>query len=294
MPPKKPLGAWFENQRKLKESNNRALSKTSNKWLQINETQSVASPSNVELETTLIPFDQNDKILKENASKALVLSISNSDDQCCTSELNTCEKQTNISNFDFNNPAKWPTLTSNLKTILVEHGPPKILDTIYYPLDENNRHFSKKWFYKKLTNGEQVQRQWLMYSVSNNKLFCFPCVLFSSQDCAFVSGFNDWPHLNPRLPDHENNLQHKQNYIKWKEFEKIILDNKTIDCEVQQIFKNEKGKWRNILKIIVDVIMFCSRTNLPLRGHLENLTNSKKGIFLDLIEVISHYDTILK
>jgi len=60
------------------------------------------------------------------------------------------------------------------------------------------------------------------------------------------------------------------------------------------MFKNEKEKWRNILKIIVDTIMFCSRNNLALRGHSEKILDSKKGIFLDLLELISHYNLILK
>jgi len=55
------------------------------------------------------------------------------------------------------------------------------------------------------------------------------------------------------------------------------------------MFKNEKEKWRYILKIIVDIIMFCGRNNLALRGHSEKILDSKKGIFLHLIELISHY-----
>lgn len=111
---------------------------------------------------------------------------------------------------------------------------------------------------------------------------------------AFVSGFDDWQHLNPRLLDHEINILRKKNCIKWKELEKRLLDDKTIDCEVQKMFKSEKEKRRNILKIIVEIIMFCSRNNLALRVHSENITNSKKGIFLDLIELISHYNPILE
>lgn len=40
--------------------------------------------------------------------------------------------------------------------------------------------------------------------------------------------------------------------------------------------------------------MFCSKNNLALRGHSENILDSKKGIFLDLIEFISHYYPILE
>lgn len=40
--------------------------------------------------------------------------------------------------------------------------------------------------------------------------------------------------------------------------------------------------------------MFCSRNNLALRGNSEKILDSKKEIFLDLIELISHYNPILK
>lgn len=88
------------------------------------------------------------------------------------------ENPDNFTNFDFNDPGKWPKITTKLKSVLIERGPPVSSNQIYYPYDENNRHFSNKCFFKKLTNGEQVRRQWLIYSISKNKLFCFPCVLF--------------------------------------------------------------------------------------------------------------------
>jgi len=73
-------------------------------------------------------------------------------------------------------------------------------------------------------------------------------VFFCTTNCSFVSDFGDWQHLNPRLPNHEINSLLKQNCINWKELEKRLLDDKTIDCKVQKMFKNAKEKWRNILK----------------------------------------------
>ena len=32
---------------------------------------------------------------------------------------------------------------------------------------------SKKWFYKKLKNGDEVLRSWLLYSNSHSGLYCF-------------------------------------------------------------------------------------------------------------------------
>lgn len=212
MTSKKPSGAWFEKQRKLKESSNQSLSASLGKWL--------LKPSVKENLVVPSQTDKNYEIkVSDNATNPITTNVCESVVQNdCYSDQIAQEKHDDFTNFDFNDPAKWPKITPRLKAVLIEHGPPTSNQN-YYPHDENNRHFSNKWFFKKLTNGEQVQRQWLMYSVSKNKLFCFPCILFCTTNCAFVSGFGDWQHSNPRLPDHEFSLLHKQNCIKWKELE---------------------------------------------------------------------------
>ncbi|KYN19759.1 hypothetical protein ALC57_07912, partial [Trachymyrmex cornetzi] len=50
-------------------------------------------------------------------------------------------------------------------------------------------------------------------------IFCFPCIIFNaSQPSNSASsltnparGFNDWRHLSPRIPDHENSVLHREN-----------------------------------------------------------------------------------
>lgn len=82
-------------------------------------------------------------------------------------------------------------------------------------------------------------------------------------------------------------------FIDWKEFERRLHDGKTIDDEFQKNLQNEKKKWHSIIKIIIDVILFCAKHNLPLRGSSDKLGEDNNGIFLGLIELISHYDPIL-
>ncbi|XP_065642422.1 zinc finger MYM-type protein 6-like [Hydra vulgaris] len=48
-------------------------------------------------------------------------------------------------------------------------------------------------------------------------------------------------------------------------------------------------KRRDILKVIVDAILFCAKNNLALRGTTEDIGQQNSGIFLSLIELISHY-----
>jgi len=54
-----------------------------------------------------------------------------------------------------------------------------------------------------------------------------------------------------------------------------------------------KKKWCNILKTISNVILFCAKNNLPLRGSSDKVGDDNCGIFLGLIELISQYDPLL-
>jgi len=80
--------------------------------------------------------------------------------------------------------------------------------------------------------------------------------------------------------------------LDWKELKKRLRDCKTIDHELQNSIKNEKDKWFCILKVIVDGILFCAKNNLALRGSSDKIGEANCGIFLSLMEVISHCNPI--
>lgn len=144
MASKKPSGAWFEKQRKLKESNNKSLSASLGKWLQKSSTK----------ENLVVPLetDTNNEI-KLIANSTTIESYTNNKikitENTTTIESDTndeviIEKQGNTKNVDLNDPAKWPKITPSLKAILIERGPPISSIQNYYPHDENNRHFINK------------------------------------------------------------------------------------------------------------------------------------------------------
>ena len=62
-----------------------------------------------------------------------------------------------------------------------------------------------------------------------------------------------------------------------------------MDSDLQRVINGEMKKWRDILKVIVDAILFCAKNNLALRGSTEVIGEQNSGIFLNLIELISHY-----
>ncbi|XP_065642475.1 uncharacterized protein LOC136074102 [Hydra vulgaris] len=139
------------------------------------------------------------------------------------------------------------------------------------------RHFSSKWYEKIHPNGEKFVRTWLQYSNKKDSLFCFCCLLFSTTKTNNFSeiskGFCDWKKLNPKIPEHEKNLK----------------EGKTLDSDLQRVISGEMKKWREILKVIVDAILFCAKNNLALRETTEDIGQQNSGIFLSFIELIRHY-----
>uniref|UniRef100_H3A3E0 DUF4371 domain-containing protein n=1 Tax=Latimeria chalumnae TaxID=7897 RepID=H3A3E0_LATCH len=139
-------------------------------------------------------------------------------------------------------------------------------------------------------------RKWLMYSETQRAVFCFPCMLFGKKSPSTPNianpkrGFSDWKHLNPRIGEHENSPEHCQSYLSWRSFEMNIKHGTGIDSGLQRTVSAEKEKWRTILKIILDAIIFCAKNNLALRDSSDIIGQSNSGIFLNLLEMISHYN----
>lgn len=137
----------------------------------------------------------------------------------------------------------------------------------------------------------------MVYCCSTDRIFCYSCILFSkSRVSAFTDTTNcycDWKHLNPNILVHENTIAHRQCYIEWKELENRIKKGKTIDDDFQKLIKVEKQKRRDILKVVIDVILYCAKNNLALRGKSGIIGENNCGIFLNTIELISHYHPLL-
>ena len=55
----------------------------------------------------------------------------------------------------------------------------------------------------------------------------------------------------------------------------------------------ETERWRNILKRILDVILFLAERGLAFRGDEEKLDSVHNGNFLGFIEVLAKYDPVL-
>jgi len=147
-----------------------------------------------------------------------------------------------------------------------------------------------------MSNGKKVQRDWLLYSKSTNKVYCFVCKLFGGArvvDTRFVVGYNNWQCLSKTLQHHETSGYHINAYLLWNELASRLRLGKTIDRTLQRAIDAEKAHWRSVLMRVIDCILFLAERNLPLRGKNAKLGDPKNGNFLGVLEVIARYDVTL-
>ena len=69
---------------------------------------------------------------------------------------------------------------------------------------------------------------------------------------------------------------------------------KGIGSLLEASIKLEAEKWYNILKRIIDVTLFLGERGLAFQGSSQRIGDSNNGNFLGLIELLSHWDPILK
>ncbi|KAL4141548.1 hypothetical protein QTP88_004173 [Uroleucon formosanum] len=135
-----------------------------------------------------------------------------------------------------------------------------------------------------------------MYSQPNDAIFCFCCILFGKQFTALSDpkrGFSSWKKMEC-LKEHEDFQDHIKYFLEWKMLENKIMKGGGIDDSLQKEIKSEQEKWQHVLKIILDVLLYCANNNLALRGNSKEIGNPAAGHFLNLISLISKSDGVLR
>ena len=144
----------------------------------------------------------------------------------------------------------------------------------------------------------------MIYSPSKNAIFCFPCMLFhssASASCYSASaffepskGYSDWCRVSRAVSNHENSREHGVNYMMWRNLDNRLAKGINIDKDIEKVILNEKETWRMILKVVVDIIMYWAKNNLPLRRSTDDIGKSHCEIFQNTVELISHYYPVLR
>lgn len=156
---------------------------------------------------------------------------------------------------------------------------------------KKKRMLQKSLFYRKLKNGETIDREWLIYSTTKGVVFCFVCRLFSNERSQLsFFGFDDWKN-DKRIKEHEEGLEHKDCLMVYSKRKSAVG---RIDDALIQKLSAECTYWKDLLFRLVKVIKFIATRGLALRGSDQKLGSTKNGIYLGLIELISEFDPFLK
>jgi hypothetical protein len=127
--------------------------------------------------------------------------------------------------FNTSDAATWSEhIDDDTICAVVRHGPIQIKsDThITFPVHKKfaGRRFIHNNYFRKLKNGEKVERCWLVYSMKVDAVFCYCCKLFSpAQHHLCKDGFCAWQYIHKTLESHEGSFIHMECMEKWKELE---------------------------------------------------------------------------
>lgn len=193
-------------------------------------------------------------------------------------------------------PALWPRILGDAeRSFLVRQGPPKPLHNYKFPSNDTGRHFSANYYTRILSNGEQVLRDWLVYSLSQNCVYCFCCKIFG---CIVSSlskeGFKSWKHLGETLKEHEISKNHIQAQKSWLEMNQRLKCCKTIDAAAQRIINAETNHWNEVLLRIVAITKMLGKSCLAFQGTSDKLFEYNNGNFLKIVELLSEFDPIME
>ena len=117
-------------------------------------------------------------------------------------------------------PGKWVDFTDDDvnywinrgSSVCQNHSGPFEQSRRYYDAESRARYCSKSTFLGKKANQEQFEREWLIYSPTTGRVYCFVCKLFAPKDKQnklTSEGFNDWKNVI-LLHQHENGPLHRE------------------------------------------------------------------------------------
>lgn len=176
-------------------------------------------------------------------------------------------------------------------------GPPDI-PVNKFPRNEKGLCFSKFHCKRKLPNGEYVDRPWIIYSQSADRIYCFYCKLFSMNKTSALSasGFNNWSNLHTRLYEHENSKNHLEATWQFWELYQRHYSGQTIDKKRELTINKHAKYWQQVFKRLVAIVQFLAERNLALRGTEEKVGNESvhNGNFLGLVELFAKFDSVLE
>lgn len=141
---------------------------------------------------------------------------------------------------------------------------------------------------------------WIEYSILKDAVFYYPCSFFSMQGTGssktFISeGYQNWKRASETKAGfkyHDNSFQHKSAMVAWQSF-KCTKNNETVAAQISTGHTELILQNRKYIKSIIRRIIYLSTQGLALRGHDESNASQNRGNFLELLDLMSHDNTVI-
>ncbi len=195
-------------------------------------------------------------------------------------------------------PADWDPDDTGLVEFIVSNPIKMDPDMIDFSKTESKdssgttRRATKELFYRMQINREKRFRDWLVFSKTNQTLYCLPCYFFgkSKRSLASQKGYGDWKNASSAIGDHEKSREHNHAIAS---FVSRSHPSSRIDTDFIKEFHLENQYWKNVLRRVVSVIKHLARRGLPFRGSDAKLGSPSNGNFLGCLELLAEYDPFL-
>ncbi|XP_077412732.1 zinc finger MYM-type protein 1 [Vanacampus margaritifer] len=148
---------------------------------------------------------------------------------------------------------------------------------------------TRKHFARHFQASTYEKNKWLTGCPQVSKLFCWPCLLFSTDRTVWTAtGYDDLNNLHISMSKHERGPSHIRCVVKLKTFENTLIEyrlNEGLRLDAEQHNARVK-KNREVLKRLVDIVVYLGAQRQPFRGHAEE----DRGNYNELVHLLRKYD----
>jgi len=109
----------------------------------------------------------------DDEEEVVSLAASNFVSNTSSSTKSNAEATVEENRFDFDEPANWPNVIDDATQVALVTKCTVRITEYDFPKNEvqNNRRFKKTYYKRKLKNGKEVEKTWLVYSKNNDAIY---------------------------------------------------------------------------------------------------------------------------
>ena len=133
---------------------------------------------------------------------------------------------------------------------------------------------------------------WLSGSCKLNKMFCFPCLLFSNSPSVWSrAGYADINNLVNSAKKHVKTEKHIRSCLSLHEFGINRIETSLGNSFTAHNKKVEKN--RKLMERFIDTVVLLGKQEQAFRGHEEKSDSNNRGNYIETVLYLSKYDTLM-